>query len=55
MSFVARRYLVFLFIAFSVGFCLAKSGEWWEKKPVVQWSNDQIYEFLNSSPWVSGS
>jgi hypothetical protein len=55
MSSVIRKHITLFSLAFSAVLCLAKSGEWWEKKPVAQWSNDQIYEFLNSSPWVSGS
>jgi hypothetical protein len=55
MSSIARRYLVLLFLAFSAVLCLARSGEWWEEKPIAQWSNEQIYEFLNSSPWVGSN
>ena len=55
MSSVARKYLGLLFIAFSIALCLAKSGEWWEEKPIAQWSNKQVNEFLNTSPWVSSS
>ena len=55
MSSVARRCLVLLFIAFTAVLCLARSGEWWKEKPVAQWSNEQIYEFLNHSPWVGSS
>ena len=32
-----------------------KSGEWWKERPVTRWSTEQVYEFLNTSPWVSGS
>jgi hypothetical protein len=55
MSSVAHRYLGLLFIAFSAALCLARSGEWWEEKPIAQWSNKQVNEFLNSSPWISSS
>jgi hypothetical protein len=55
MSSIAFNRMTLLFLAFSAFLCLAKSGEWWEEKPVTQWSNEQVYEFLNTSPWVSGS
>jgi hypothetical protein len=42
-----------IIIAMSVVFSLAKSGEWWDEKPVAEWSSDQAHEFLNNSPWVS--
>jgi hypothetical protein len=54
-SSIAFNRIALLFLAFSAFLCLAKSGEWWEEKPVTRWSNEQVYEFLNTSPWVSGS
>jgi hypothetical protein len=55
MSSLIRRHIALLSMAFAAVLCLAKPGEWWEEKPVDRWSNEQVYEFLNTSPWVSGS
>ena len=44
-----------ILLAFLVGLCFAKSGDWWEEKPVASWSIEQVYDFLSTSPWVSKS
>jgi hypothetical protein len=31
---------------------LLMAQEWWETKPYIQWSADQVYKILNDSPWV---
>jgi hypothetical protein len=47
--------LASLLLSFPILIALANSGEWWEEKPFSQWSSDQIYEFLDNSPWVRRS
>lgn len=55
MNSFALNRIAMLTLALSVALCLAKSGEWWKERPVTRWSTEQVYEFLNTSPWVSES